>query len=1147
MSTAAGSLAQDMLLAFRDQQLSDITVMAFGQTFHLHRLILLRSGYFRSLVLGQGDWLEKSRQAITIKFDDPYVTLQSFQRIIHWLYGIDFHFPEGAAPITFRTTATAGGASETTMVAGFEGGRHGLGLRFDEKVSELSTIIGKSSVSNTETIDNSMAPRRYDNIMMDPSDKIDELLISMFAAASYLNITALMEEICSDIALRIRDNRGLIQYMEYAWKLNNGKAWDIILAQCFYQFFWSTYKSRALQDMLVSQDMPLVGLVKTLVSETLWVPNEYERYQLVKSIMLRRLNLDTEKLMSWTFEYHDRDWFMILKELDDNGTWSYELTPDTFLNNLLDWESTSTAEYEDAVDTDNEWASTTKELRRRTSIASTNVLFEEEDRTATPTAEKTAASAKVVKELSTSTDASRGSQELEDVEDNVEGGMEGHSDVLEKKTSPQPQSPLLETTPISSPSLSAVSITSDTLPRHQVRDLLILMYILHHSIHYTHMSFENLHQILTDGLVLSSRVKDAFWRQHLLRRIAVSTSPALPYLTAPAVPLYGRYHGAERNLRERRTPQTPGITRAKMSGFSSSRVSPAPVHSLPAPINSHGLLPIRFSTSLFISRRDLMTDGKHFTSSTFYGGSWWSIQVGNYLNADGQVGVFLSSAPVPRVVPKSGGASSSEGSSTRSRRQPPTAGGGGGGGLFFGALLGDQATTASRSIHEYRDGNTNTPGQQQQQQQQQGSDGNSGANGDCSSVYSRQRELTCSYRVYMTTNVTEPLQYFAATANSRLEKIRKRDLSHQHPSSIHSIAGNNSSGAFRPRVVAGSSTPTLPGSPDLSSGLFTKPPLQQNRIASEDELVCDGEGDLFKLNDGWGYKRSDYLTRVAKLVRDQPPKRYTQNQYPDHPLRYSTHGSNVPFSQNHHEQQQQQQQHHQAPVPASFVPLFHGQPHAIGQQQQQHQQHQQQQQHHTYQPLHQAQLHDPQQQQAQPANVAQAQVNIPSQQSQTGSYTSMRSEDPDEDDGLWIYFVVKVGCHDIKPPNQSRTASQEQKQQQQSQSQKQQQQQDQSRPAMVHSTHSNFETFDQATRDQRLEQESKTKGLASTPKDETLVTKQASAVDSEMGFQESNSGLQLDRDVQRSRRIADESRQKASGTARQPSWTNNQNRLPYVE
>src|SRR5690554_2564029 len=102
MSTAAGSLAQDMLLAFRDQQLSDITVMAFGQTFHLHRLILLRSGYFRSLILGQAEWIEKSRQAITIKFDDPFVTLQSFLRVVYWLYGIDFHFPEGCAPITFQ-------------------------------------------------------------------------------------------------------------------------------------------------------------------------------------------------------------------------------------------------------------------------------------------------------------------------------------------------------------------------------------------------------------------------------------------------------------------------------------------------------------------------------------------------------------------------------------------------------------------------------------------------------------------------------------------------------------------------------------------------------------------------------------------------------------------------------------------------------------------------------------------------------------------------------------------------------------------------------------------------------------------------------------------------------------------------------------
>ncbi|KAG0250210.1 hypothetical protein BG011_008576 [Mortierella polycephala] len=92
-----------------------------------------------------------------------------------------------------------------------------------------------------------------------------------------------------------------------------------------------------------------------------------------------------------------------------------------------------------------------------------------------------------------------------------------------------------------------------------------------------------------------------------------------------------------------------------------------------------------------------------------------------------------------------------------------------------------------------------------------------------------------------------------------------------------------------------------------------------------------------------------------------------------------------------------------------------------------------------------------------------------------------------------------------------------QQQQQQQQQQKQKtQQQDGSRPAMIHSTRSHFETFDQATRDQQLEQQSK---------DEAMML---SADNPDQALQEASSGVQLDRDVQQSRRIADESKQKAS-------------------
>ncbi|KAF8929518.1 Germ cell-less protein-like 1 [Haplosporangium gracile] len=1042
MSTAAGSLAHDMLLAFRDQQLSDITVQAFNQTFYLHRLILLRSGYFRSLILGQGDWIEKSRQAVTIHFDDPYVTLQSFQRIIHWLYGIDFHYTEGSAPLTFKTTPVNSSSNSNSHIGlGVSGGghtmirsasaqylgqlthdgeRHGLGLnRFI--IDHHPTYSDKTSIGGGSAGAGSIPLRPYDNIMMDPSDSIDELLISMYAAASYLNITALMEEICSDIARRIRDNRGLIHYMEYAWKLNNGKAWDIILAQCFYQFFWSTYKSITLQEMLVSPDMPLAGLIKTLVSESLYVPNEYERYQLVKGVMLRRLNLETEKMMSWVYDYHEQDWLGILKELDDNGTWSYELTSDAFLNNIQDWESTSTAEYEDAVDTDHDWASTTMELRRRSSQISTSLHFkvddddEDEDRAATPTAEKVMSSASQPLNKSPLRKRQENAHsEEEDAVEQEEDNMEGTSteqaetpvmeEMKEMKTT-TPQSPILDTT-LSSPALSALSISADTLPRHQVRELLIFMYILHHSIHYTHMSFDHLHQILTDGMVLPSRIKDAFWRQHLLRRIAVSTSATLPYLSAPSTMPLRWYHGASPAHRERRTPMASAISRAKMSG--SSRPSPAPTHSLP--INSHGLLPIRFSTSLFISRRDLMTDGKHFTSSTFYGGSWWSIQVGNNLNSAGQVGVFLSSAPVPRVVPNAGGGRTLSGSGSSQSS-------------FFSALRGDQAGTSSAPVRDRRGGGGSSIGNSTQADQC--------ANGDCSSVYSRQRELGCSYRIYMTSNVVEAPQYFAATASNRLEEIRGSEHGHAH----HHHAPTGGTGAnndiFRPRAVGlggGLGSSSLPNSPELGSSSFVR---TTQKIASEDEMICH---DLFKLNEGWGYKKSNYLTRVARQVRDQPPKatQNTSNVYPPESTspqqtRAAANGTPTP-------QHQQQQQHHhqqqQAPQPPPHQPLMHQMP--IPQQQQvpphhqgqgqQHQQQQAQQGHVQGGPLH----HIPHQQQHQQQQQQQPQVlhnplATGGQGTQglgvgrfgvNGQYGL--GQDETEDDGLWIHFVVKVGWSDRK-------------------------------------------------------------------------------------------------------------------------------------
>ncbi|KAG0235714.1 hypothetical protein BGX31_004187 [Mortierella sp. GBA43] len=955
MPTAAESLAQDLLLAMESHHLADISIIAFGQTFSLHRLVLLRSGYFRSLILGQGDWFEKSRQSITIPFDDPYVTLQAFQRTIHWLYGIDYHYTEDAAPSTFRPTIAPSGLSRAT----------GLGI----KGSGLRQPSTGSTMSDTVTYSERTDLVYQDNIMLDPSDKVDELLISMYSTASYLNITALTDKICSDIARRIRDNRGLIQYMEYAWKLDNGRAWDVILAHCFYQFFWHTYKSMTLQDMLVSPSMPTVGLVKVLMSESLWVPNEYERYQLVKGIMLRRLSLDTDKMMDWIYDYHEQDWFEVLKELDDDGSNSYELTPDAFMNNLQDWDATSTTEYEDAVGSDHEWAATEKELRRRSSQISIPKALTplDEDRTATPTADTVLSQ------------ASR-SRQADEHEDNDEEQL---STPTEKHTT-APQSPILGS-PISSPALSALSITSDTLPRHQVRDLLIFMYLLHHSIHYTHMSFDQLHQILSEGLVLPARVKDAFWREHQLRRIVTSTSPT---------PASQNGHGRRRGPYPHRGRR--GSTAPDMQPQTKSSRPPTQTSST----NSLGLLPVRFSTSLYISRRDLMSDRKHFTTSTFYGGSWWSVQVGYFLNAteehQQQVGVYLNSSPVPRSTPNPNG----RGSSRPSRSS--TAG-------ILAAFRGDQHHTAAAAggTGPRRAGGTPSSSQQ-------GAIESDGIHGDCSGVYNRQRELSYTYRIYMTTNVVEPQEFFEASVTGRLEEIRGKASN----TTIHT------NDLFRPRLRGEGAAAAIP--PSTSETPEMSPPSTFARssqsLAAKDEMA--GE-DPFMLNDAWGFRNWPYLTRVARQARDQPPRssqgktRMSSSSYDG--VHDTQQQAPIQGVQRQQQQQMQQQNHGQQ----QHGPIANNQPgQAIQQAQQQnlmfpghhHQQQQQQQAHgpqNNAQPAVNMNLNVAQGLGAQPPHL-EAQPMLASSPPNS-SYTSNSEE---TDDGLWIHFVVKVGWTDRKRPDE---------------------------------------------------------------------------------------------------------------------------------
>ncbi|KAF9099079.1 hypothetical protein BGX23_004050 [Mortierella sp. AD031] len=106
---------------------------------------------------------------------------------------------------------------------------------------------------------------------------------------------------------------------------------------------------------------------------------------------------------------------------------------------------------------------------------------------------------------------------------------------------------------------------------------------------------------------------------------------------------------------------------------------------------------------------------------------------------------------------------------------------------------------------------------------------------------------------------------------------------------------------------------------------------------------------------------------------------------------------------------------------------------------------------------------------------------------------------------------------------------------------------------VAHSTHAFCETFDQATRD--LEQESKANskktmaagtGTGYHGHSHSSSRENSQIEDPEQALREANSAVQLDRDVQQSRRGTDDAKQKGAGV-RDGSWSNNPNELPYVE
>ena len=83
-SAAAGLAAHVQSLGWDEQEFSDVSVMAFGETYALHRLVLSRSPYFRALM--RGPWSDAASPRLTLTFDDAHIDRRAVEASLAFLY-----------------------------------------------------------------------------------------------------------------------------------------------------------------------------------------------------------------------------------------------------------------------------------------------------------------------------------------------------------------------------------------------------------------------------------------------------------------------------------------------------------------------------------------------------------------------------------------------------------------------------------------------------------------------------------------------------------------------------------------------------------------------------------------------------------------------------------------------------------------------------------------------------------------------------------------------------------------------------------------------------------------------------------------------------------------------------------------------------
>lgn len=214
---------------------SDISLCAFGKTYHLHRLILAQSPFFDSMI--NGPWKESGQTLIELTLDDPNITLEGFEIAIGRMYGIwtieeddPAYEPHQQQPVTV-------------------------------------VFAGSQAVyASRLTPDNAL---------------------SVLATATYLGFDSLCAQ-CTAYIVRTLAVQRVVAYVRFSHN-HSYHPWSSQIADACHTFLCRNgFDDPRIECFEVFESLPAKWLPHVIGSDAFWVPSEWDRYLFCRRIVDRR-------------------------------------------------------------------------------------------------------------------------------------------------------------------------------------------------------------------------------------------------------------------------------------------------------------------------------------------------------------------------------------------------------------------------------------------------------------------------------------------------------------------------------------------------------------------------------------------------------------------------------------------------------------------------------------------------------------------------------------------------------------------------------------------------------------------------------------------------------------------------------------------